>query len=245
MGHLINSEVIYLCRSCKSLCHQWNAITTVTYRTPQICGNGKPVGEVLQQDCVTWATEWWVQRELGFGDQHKSNHSLGLKRSLSSQEFRPQGRKQDFSSFGLGAVLMQKKDGSWKLVAYASRAMSDTERCYTQNREGSIGCHVVLQEILWLFYLMFLFYSDRPQATNPICWIPSASTLPSSSALPSSQTLPLYVVSHVPGKELYTLPICFQEQSQEKHQTTHSYRRSLKLTWGKLTFHHFQSVQKH
>ena len=38
----------------------------------------------------------------------------------------------DASSFGLGAVLLQSDKQMWKLVAYASRALSDTERRYAQ-----------------------------------------------------------------------------------------------------------------
>ena len=38
----------------------------------------------------------------------------------------------DASSYGLGAVLMQKEDTQWKPVAYASHSMSETERRYAQ-----------------------------------------------------------------------------------------------------------------
>ena len=34
----------------------------------------------------------------------------------------------DASSFGLGAVLLQKHELDWKPIAYASRAMTETER---------------------------------------------------------------------------------------------------------------------
>ena len=38
----------------------------------------------------------------------------------------------DASSYRLGVVLMQKKDDSWRTVAFASRFMSDTEERYVQ-----------------------------------------------------------------------------------------------------------------
>ena len=39
----------------------------------------------------------------------------------------------DASSFGLGAVLLQESNaGERRLVAYASRSFSETERCYAQ-----------------------------------------------------------------------------------------------------------------
>ena len=38
----------------------------------------------------------------------------------------------DASSFGLGAVLMQKPSGEMRPVAYASRSMTEIERHYAQ-----------------------------------------------------------------------------------------------------------------
>ena len=38
----------------------------------------------------------------------------------------------DASSFGLGAVLLQKVKTEWRPVAYASRSMTETERRYAQ-----------------------------------------------------------------------------------------------------------------
>lgn len=38
----------------------------------------------------------------------------------------------DVSSYGLGAVLLQRSAEGWKLVAYASRSLSDTMKRYAQ-----------------------------------------------------------------------------------------------------------------
>ena len=53
----------------------------------------------------------------------------------------------DSSSYGVGAVLLQKHQQSWRLVAYASRSLSETEkRCAQVEKERhwpSPGyCHV-------------------------------------------------------------------------------------------------------
>ena len=41
----------------------------------------------------------------------------------------------DASSYGLGAVLMQKSDSQWRPVAYASRSMTETERRYKSDSQ--------------------------------------------------------------------------------------------------------------
>ena len=48
----------------------------------------------------------------------------------------------DSSSYGLGAVLMQRSSpqSDWKHIVYASRALSDTESHYTQVEEDALAC---------------------------------------------------------------------------------------------------------
>ena len=45
----------------------------------------------------------------------------------------------DISSYGLGAVLLQKTSSDWQPVAYASRSLSETERWYTQVEKESLA----------------------------------------------------------------------------------------------------------
>jgi len=45
----------------------------------------------------------------------------------------------DASSFGLGAVLLQRTEGEWKPVAYASRSMTPTERRYSQIEKEALA----------------------------------------------------------------------------------------------------------
>ena len=46
----------------------------------------------------------------------------------------------DGSSYGLGAVIiMQQCSSEWRPVAYASRSMSDTEKCYAQIEKETLA----------------------------------------------------------------------------------------------------------
>ena len=48
----------------------------------------------------------------------------------------------DASSFVLGAVLLQRHEGMWKPIAYASRSMTETEGRYAQMEEENPGSHL-------------------------------------------------------------------------------------------------------
>ena len=45
----------------------------------------------------------------------------------------------DASSFGLGAVMLQKAGNEWRPVAYASRSMTDNERRYAQIEKEALA----------------------------------------------------------------------------------------------------------
>ena len=46
----------------------------------------------------------------------------------------------DASSFGIGAVLLQKTENGWRTVAFASRSMTEVERRYAQIEKEAVAC---------------------------------------------------------------------------------------------------------
>ncbi|RXN15795.1 Transposon Ty3-G Gag-Pol poly [Labeo rohita] len=81
----------------------------------------------------------------GWGEAQQEAFSE-LKRELSSTPvlalYNPNKELKlsaDASSYGLGAVLLQKEEEQWKPVAYASRSLTHTEQRYAQVEKEALG----------------------------------------------------------------------------------------------------------
>ncbi|CAH1255636.1 RTL1 [Branchiostoma lanceolatum] len=77
-------------------------------------------------------------------EQQKSFEKL--KELITSTEtlayFRPTGKTRivaDASPVGLGAVLLQLQDEAWRVIAYASRQLSEVERRYSQTEKEALA----------------------------------------------------------------------------------------------------------
>ena len=46
----------------------------------------------------------------------------------------------DASANGMGAVLLQQKDGDWRPIFYASRSVTSTEQRYAQVEKEALAC---------------------------------------------------------------------------------------------------------
>ena len=111
----------------------------------------------------------------------------------------------DASLFGLGAVLLQENGNEWRPVAYASRAMSETERHYTQIEKEALAVTWACEKFRsYLFGLTFTVETDHKPLV-PLLTTKSLNALP-----PRLIRFRLrlsgysYTVQHVPGKLLYT-----------------------------------------
>jgi len=111
----------------------------------------------------------------------------------------------DASSFGLGAVLLQKTNSSWQPVAFASRVMSDTERRYAQVEKESLAITWACEKFSsYILGKTFTIETDH----KPL--VPLLGTKNLDSLPPRVLRFRLrlsrfqYQITHVPGKQLYT-----------------------------------------
>ena len=111
----------------------------------------------------------------------------------------------DASSYGLGAVLLQNKEGIWKPVAYASRALSETERRYAQIEKEALAvtwaCEKFADYILGCSFATETDHKPLVPLLNSKClnMLP-----PRVLRFRLRLTRFDFVVSHAPGKQLYT-----------------------------------------
>ena len=107
----------------------------------------------------------------------------------------------DASSYGLGAVLLQSDGDNWKPVAYASRALSDTERRYAQIEKEALASTWACEKFSnYILGRSFLLESDHKPLLNtkhlddlPPCILRFRLRLAKYD----------FTTQHIPGKLLY------------------------------------------
>ena len=105
--------------------------------TSKIVESSQPMLEFLNTK-VTWL---WGLLKMKCS-RSSSQHLPILQSSLCV--YNPEAKLKvsaHTSAYGIGAVLLQQSPNSpvWKPVAYASRAMSDTEQRYSQIEKEALG----------------------------------------------------------------------------------------------------------
>ena len=102
---------------------------------PQVAELTKPLRD-LQSSKNQW--RWGYTQQQAFADIKASLTSTPMLAHYSVN--RETELSTDASSYGLGAVLLQKQEEElWRPVAYASRAMSPTEQRYVQIEKEALG----------------------------------------------------------------------------------------------------------
>ena len=127
----------------------------------------------------------------------------------------------DASSYGLGAVLMQKSDSWWRPIAYASRSLSETERRYAQIEKEALACTWACEKFsTYILGMKFLIETDH----KPL--VPLLGTKHLDNLPPRVLRFRLrlarfdYTVTHVPGKLLYTADMLSRSPSTSEPNDT-------------------------
>lgn len=101
---------------------------------PDVASVAKPIHELTRKG-VTF--RWGEEQQTAFQE---------LKCLITQAEtlayFRVDCRTRivaDTSPVGLGTVLTQEQGGTWRAVSYASRSLTDVERCYSQTEKEALA----------------------------------------------------------------------------------------------------------
>ena len=109
----------------------------------------------------------------------------------------------DASSFGLGAVILQRTESKlpWKPVAYASCTMSDTERHYAQIEKEALALTWACERFsMYLLGKSFLLETDH----KPLILLLLDSLPPRILRFRLRMMRYNFSITHVPGKALIT-----------------------------------------
>ena len=169
--------------------------------SPQLADRTKPLRELLYSK-NHWS--WGVPQEQAF---------FALKEALSSSEVFSLYDAEldttvsaDASSYGLGAVLRQKQpNGDIRLVAYISRALTETEQKYAQIEKEALAVMWAAERFQdYLLGKHFTFETDH-KSLVPLLSTKNLDEMPIRVQQFHLRLMRFsYSIYHVPGAELCT-----------------------------------------
>ncbi len=171
---------------------------------PHLAERTRPLRDLLRKSSM-WA--WGPQQQQAF-----DNIKAELTTPPGLALYDPKAEtlvSADSSSYGMGAVLLQRKtDTDWKPVAYASRALSNTEQRYAQIEKEALASTWACERFAeFLIGKSFLIETDH-KPLIPLLGSKSLDVLP-----PRIQRLRMrlmrfvYTISHVAGKDIATADV--------------------------------------
>ena len=167
---------------------------------PNITEVSKPLRELMSTK-TSWL--WGPAQDEAF---HKVKMELTRPTVLALYD--PQAATKicaDASAYGLGAVLLQQHSNSdWKPVAYASRALSDTERRYSQIEKEALALALACEKFANYVLGKTIHLETDHKPLVPLLSRTNLDSLPPRILrFRLRHTRFSYTISHVPGKFLY------------------------------------------
>ena len=168
--------------------------------TPNLAEMTQPLRELLSKS-KSWT--WGPAQSSAFS---KVKQELSKPTTLALYDPSvPTKISADASAFGLGAVILQKADSTWKPVAFASRSMSDTERRYAQIEKEALATTWACEKFADFIIGKHIEIETDHKPLVPLLGSKDLDRLP-PRVLRFRLRLDRfsYDIKHVPGKELYT-----------------------------------------
>ena len=185
--------------------------------SPNIAEIGKPLRELLS---TKRAWLWGPEQERAFNELKTE-----LTRPTVLALYDPAAKSKvsaDASSFGLGAVLLQRSNaGEWRPIAYASRSLSETERRYAQIEKEALAVTWSCEK-----FSDYVLGSRFEIETDHKPLVPILSSKHLNDLPPRVLRFRLrmakfdYSISHVAGKLLYTADALSRDPIPEQESTT-------------------------
>ena len=155
----------------------------------------EPLRRLTRKDVLF---SWEKEQEVAFNELKKrlaKTETLGCFDSAATTHV-----ITDASPVGLGAILVQEQNSEERVICYASRSLTDVEKCYSQTEKEALG-------IVWACERlhMYLYGTDFEVLTGhkPLQFIYSKKSQPSARVNRWMLRLQPYrfTVRHIPGKE--------------------------------------------
>ncbi|XP_062855259.1 uncharacterized protein K02A2.6-like [Trichomycterus rosablanca] len=171
---------------------------------PHLAEKTRPLRDLLKKSNM-WA--WGSQQHEAF---EKIKRELTTPPGLALYDPNAETLvSADASSYGLGAVLLQKQsDQQWKPVAYASRSLTSTEQRYAQIEKEALASTWACEK-----FAEFLIGKNFHIETDHKPLVPLLGSKTLDMLPPRIQRLKMrlmrfsYSISHVPGKNIATADV--------------------------------------